>query len=260
MSTDVPIFTGAFPAGASDIESRDGAQPVIFDILGPDRETSVLPDGYRLVLHVNPNTFKISYSKKIERLQTKTGWVEQHWGDDAQTLNIDASTGTFMRLYSGLSNVTGTSQGGSRRETLAYDAYLDWLALFHSNGSIYDDTGQIAFQGIIEVTFSGGVYRGWFNSFTVTESADTPYAFQLSCTLEIAEEVQVWRSTYGGEESPYEGYVDIEGGGSAAIIAAPNTTRLQQAGEAGNRVYGSSAGGTQTSGGAGSPGDRGDPQ
>lgn len=251
---DTPIFTGAFPAGTGDIENRDGSQPVIFDILGPDRETSVLPEGYRLVLHVNPSSMKIAYTKKIERLQTKSGWVEQHWGDDTQTLAIDASTGTFMRLYSGLSNNTATTQGGSRRETLAYDSYLDWLALFHSNGSIYDGSGQIAFQGIIEVTFAGGVYRGWFNTFSVTESAESPYAFQLSCSMDIAEEVQVWRSTYGGVANPYEGYEEIETIERGGVIeGGDRSTKLRRASELGNRID-SSAGGVQTSSGTGTGG------
>ena len=220
MSTDVPIFRPAFPAGAADVASRNGTQPVIFDILGPDRETSILPAEWRLVLHVNPSSMKMSYSKKIERIQTKGGWVEQHWGDDAQNIAFEASTGSFMRLYSGLSDTTSTTYGGTRRETLAYDSYLDWLALFHNNGSVYDHSGQVVFQGIIQVTFAAGVYRGWFTQFSVTESAEKPYAFQLSCAMEIAEEIQVWRSAYGGEANgAYEGYADhadlgsFEGGG-----------------------------------------------
>lgn len=206
MSTDVPIFTGAFPGGVGDVASRDGQQPVIFDILGPDRETSVLPDEWKLVLHVNPSSMKMSYSKKIERIQTKGGWVEQHWGDDAQNIAFTASTGSFMRLYSGLSNTTSTVYGGNRRETLAYDSYLDWLAMFHSNGSVYDYSGQIAFQGIIQVTFAGGVYRGWFTQFSVNETAENPYSFQLTCAMDIAEEVQVWRSAYGGTQTTSEAY------------------------------------------------------
>lgn len=195
MATDQPLFTGAFPAREDDEFSKKGKRPVIFDILGPDRETSILPEGLKLVLHVNPNSLSIKYARKVERIQTRGGWVEQHWGDDTQGIDIDASTGGFMRLYTGLSNVTSPSMtGGSRRETLAYDTYLDMLALFHNNGSVYDVEGQVALQGIIKITFDGGVYLGWFNSFAVSETADKPYQFSMTASIEIETEIQVWRS------------------------------------------------------------------
>jgi hypothetical protein len=221
MPQSRPLLQGAFPAGENEAESREGKRPVIFDVMGPDYETSLLPDGFKLVLFVNPSSLSIKYARVVERMQTRSGFVEQHWGDGAQGLDIEASTGGFMRLYSGLSNVTSpSSTGGSRRETLAYDSYLDMLALFHNNGSIYDYAGQVALQGIIKVTFDGGVYRGWFNQFSVTESAESPYRFTMSTSMEISDEVQVWKTTV-----PFN---RVQSGGPAsngepAQAQAPNT-------------------------------------
>lgn len=195
MATDQPLFRGAFPAREGEDYSGQGKRPVVFDILGPDHATSLLPTGIKLVLWVNPSSLSIKYTRKVERIQTLGGWVEQHWGDDAESIDISMATGGFMRLYSGLSDVTSpATTGGSRRETLAYDTYLDMLALFHNNGSVYDVNGKVALQGIIKMTFDGGVYLGWFNSFTVQESAEKPYQFTLSAALEIKEEVQTWKS------------------------------------------------------------------
>lgn len=194
-----------------------GLRPVVFDILGPDRETSILPLGYRLVLWANPDEMSFSYSKKIERIQTKGGFVEQHWGDDTQTMSISASSGGFMRLYSGMSNVTNPEMGGTRRETLAYDRYLDFLALFHNNGSVYDVLGQVALQGIIKITFDGGVYLGWFTTFNVTEDATKPFMFQLSMDFDISEEVQVWRTQAGARAAASE---------NNAYAEATNATEL----------------------------------
>jgi len=186
----------------------DGRRPVIFDILGPDRLTSILPLDYRLVLWANPSEMSFTYSRKVERIQTRGGFVEQHWGDDTQNMSLTAVSGGFMRLYSGLSNVTNPGLGGTRRDTLAYDRYLDFLALFHNNGSVYDAAGQVGLQGILKVTFDGGSYLGWFNSFNVTESADKPFMFSLTADFDIADEVQVWRTQAGGrtvasEENAY---------------------------------------------------------
>ena len=195
MAGGQPLFTGAFPAREEDEFSGRGVRPVIFDILGPDKETSILPDGIKMVLHVNPSSMSIKYARKVERIQTKGGFVEQHWGDDTQSIDFDAATGGFMRLYTGLSNVTSPAlTGGTRRESLAYDTYLDLLALFHNNGSVYGTDGQIALQGIIKVTFDGGVYLGWFENCTVTESAEKPFMFTMSTTLTVDKEIQVWRT------------------------------------------------------------------
>ena len=190
-----PVFKSAF-VSADDEFNGLGVRPVVFDILGPDMATSILPADVRMVLHVNPSSMAPSYAKQIERIQTKGGFVEQHWGEAARSISFSMATGGFKRLYTGLSNVTGGGfdTGGTRRETIAYDKYLDLLALFHNNGSIYDDTGQIAFQGIIKISFDGGIYLGWFSSFSIAESADKPYQFDLSADFIVAHEVMRMRT------------------------------------------------------------------
>ena len=191
----IPIFSSAFVSEDDEFNGL-GIRPVVFDILGPDLSTSILPEGLRMVLHVNPSSMAFSYAKQIERIQTKGGFVEQHWGEATRSISFALATGGFKRLYSGLSNITGggLDVGGSRRETIAYDKFLDLLALFHNNGSIYDTSGQIVFQGIIKITFDGGVYLGWFASFNVTESADQPFQFSLSAEFTVAHEVMKLRT------------------------------------------------------------------
>jgi hypothetical protein len=164
-------------------EKYKNLRPVIFDVLGPDYETSLLPDGYKLVLHLNPQSMSLSYQRKVVRIQTRGGFVEQHWGDEPQTISFEAVT------------------GGTRRETLAYDSYLDFLSLFHGNGSIYDSNGQVISQGIIKVTFDGGVYLGWFSSFSVTESSDKAFMFSMSAEMTIHKELQVWRTVYNPDQA-----------------------------------------------------------
>ena len=196
--TSIPLFKSAFMSPDDEHDLSSGKKPVVFDILAPDYETSLLPEGMKLVLHVNPQSMAINYAKVIERTQTMGGYVEQHWGDGAKTIDFNISTGGFMRLYSGLSNITGgpgaNDVGGNRRETIAYDKYLDMLALFHNNGSIYDTSGKIVFQGIIKVTFDGGIYLGWFQSFNVSDDATKPFMFSLTANFVIAEEIQRFRS------------------------------------------------------------------
>jgi hypothetical protein len=180
-----------------------GKRPVVFDILGPDRRTSLLPDFLKMVLHVNPSTMQISYAKVIERTQTLGGFVEAHWGEAPTDVQFQIATGGFLRLFAGLSNITGPTPsnmdirpanmqavgtGGTRRDTIAYDKYLDLLALYKNNGSVYDTYGQIAFQGQILITFDGGAWYGWFDTFSVEETAERPYQFALTAHFVVDRE------------------------------------------------------------------------
>jgi len=208
---NAPVFRSAFMS-PDDGTNGLGARPVIFDVLAPDQETSILPPDLRMVLHVNPHTMSIQYEKSIERIQTKGGYVEQHWGEGARTIDFTQATGGFKRLYAGLSNITGDSGNGAlntlgtRRETIAYDKYLDFLALFHNNGSVYDTTGQIVFQGIIKILFDGGIYLGWFSNFQVMESADKGFQFELTTSFTVQSEILRFRSmpytSTGGTQYP----------------------------------------------------------
>lgn len=224
-SRDVnPVFRSAFQSPDDEFNPNLGVRPVVFDILAPDQETSILPDNLKMVLHVNPTSLNFSYEKIIERIQTKGGYVEQHWGDGARTISFNMVTGGFMRLRTGLSNVTGGGwdTGGTRRETIAYDKYLDMLALFHNNGSIYDTTGSIVFQGILKVTFDGGVYLGWFQSFQVSESAEKPYQFELTAEFMISHEILRLRSVMPPNPNFYQpAYGPPSAGGTVSDLASP---------------------------------------
>jgi len=194
----LPLFRSAFRSGEDEYNTSRGVRPVVFDILAPDQETSILPQDLKMVLHVNPRSMAFSYTKIIERINTKGGFVEQHWGEGIRGIEFSIATGGFMRLYGGLSNVTGGpgayATGGTRRETIAYDKYLDLLALFHNNGSVYDVMGKVVFQGVIKITFDGGIYLGWFSSFGVAEAADKPYQFELTASFTVDREIQRFRS------------------------------------------------------------------
>jgi len=214
----IPVFTSAFQS-PDDEYGGTGKRPVVFDIIGPDWETSILPDYLKMVLHVNPSSMSIAYQNVIERIQTRGGFVEQHWGEGVRSIDFNMSTGGFMRLYTGLSNITGgpgaIDTGGTRRETLAYDKYLDLLALFHNNGSIYDVTGKIVFQGIVKISFDGGIYFGWFSDFSKAENVDKPYQFALTAKFTIDHEVQRFHSMPYGSS-----LADLSRGAPSSVLTA----------------------------------------
>lgn len=188
-------------------EAKLGIRPFIFDIIAPDGVTSLLPDNLKMVLHINPQGLDFTYSKIVTRDQTMMGWVETYFGDQVITVNIEAASGAFIRPYTGLSAITGpvgvngtsygTNIGGTRRDTITYDKYLDALSLFHNNGSIYDGYGNVALQGRIKMSFDEGTWWGWFQSFSVTDSADKPYSFQISLAMQVERETHGIRTQNG---------------------------------------------------------------
>lgn len=187
----------SFPRGVDE----GGRKVMAFDILGPDKSTSILPEGLKMVLHVNPSSMQLNYARQIDRAQTRGGWVEWHWGLNPTTINLQGVSGGFVRPYAGLSNITGPTPsnealgplkakdaGGTRRETIAYDAFLDYLALFRQNGAIYDVRGNVALQGQVVLIYDGAYYYGWFDEFSAEESAEKPYLFSLTAKLSVERE------------------------------------------------------------------------
>jgi hypothetical protein len=165
-------------------------KPVLFDILSPDKNTSLIPDGMKMLLQVNPSQMKISHQKIIERITTRGGFVEQHFGERPVGLTFEGVTGGFVhRKYGYIANTVNSSNNfndsATRRDTLAYSKYLDLLAFYKNNGAIYNKDGLIIVQGIIRVEFDNHTWDGWFSSFNVTEASEKPYMFTLSCEMTI---------------------------------------------------------------------------
>lgn len=198
------ILKGSF--SSIDMDNSGGKRPVVFDILSPDLETSILPDYMKLVAHVNPSSMKFSYQNIVERIPTMGGFVEQHFGSGIDSIAMDCVTGGFMRLYTGLMGNSGGGLdiGGTRRDTLAYDSYLDMLALFHNNGAVYDMNNNIILHGIIKIMFDGDYWLGWFENFNVTEDATKPYMLSLTMNFTVSKEYMGIRSlltNYGNSYS-----------------------------------------------------------
>lgn len=156
---------------------KRGGIPMAFQITSPLNPSRILLP-HALVMHVNPNNLDDSQTKKIERFQTKGGWVEQHWGDELDEISASGSTGAFMHIYTGLSSLL-------RQRTIAWDRYRDLLELFKNNGSVHDPRGNIALRGQVMLMYDRGTYLGAFRTFETKETSDSPFAFALSWTFKV---------------------------------------------------------------------------
>jgi hypothetical protein len=172
---------------------RRNVMPVAFQITSPfDKRLALLP--HALVMHVNPANWSETHTKKIERIQTRGGWVEQHWFDELSEISADGSTGAFVNLYTGVSSVL-------RQRTIAWDRFRDLYDLFHNNGSVYDPSGNIVLQGHVLLIYDRGSYVGFFTSFNVDETDESPFAFQISWTFKVEETIMKIPDYVGEQQS-----------------------------------------------------------
>jgi hypothetical protein len=163
------------------LEQRKSFIPMAFQVTSPfNSRRCLLP--HALVLHVNPQSYSENHSKKVERIQTRGGFVEQHWGDELTEISADGSTGAFMNIYTGLSSVM-------RHKTIAWDRYRDLHDLYRNNGSVFDPYGNIVLQGSIMLMYDRGTYIGFFKSIDIEETADQPFAFKVSWNFKVEEEI-----------------------------------------------------------------------
>lgn len=163
------------------LEGRKSFIPVAFQVTSPfDHRRVLLP--HALVMHVNPANWSESHTKRVERIQTRGGFVEQHWGDDLTEISADGSTGAFMNIYTGLSSVL-------RHKTIAWDRYRDLHDLYRNNGSVYNPYGDIVLQGRIMLMYDRATYLGYFRSLDVEESDDQPYSFRVSWNFKVEETI-----------------------------------------------------------------------
>ncbi len=169
------------PAYSHGMATRQTFIPMAFQVTSPVSNRRVLMP-HALVMHVNPQNYSEQHSKKIERIQTRGGWVEQHWGDDLTEITCDGSTGAFMNIYTGLTALL-------RQQTIQWDRYRDLFDLYRNNGSLYDPYGNIVLQGNIMLMYDRGTYNGYFRSFDYEETDDSPFAFKLSFTFKVQEEL-----------------------------------------------------------------------
>jgi hypothetical protein len=156
---------------------RYGPIPMAFQITSPlDNQMALLP--HALVMHVNPANFNEQHTKKIERIQTRGGFVEQHWGDELSVISCDGSTSAFINLYTGTSSVL-------RQQTIAWDRYRDLHDLYRNNGDVYDPFGNIVLRGNVMLMYDKGVYIGYFSTFSSEETDGSPFTFNLNWEFKV---------------------------------------------------------------------------
>lgn len=175
-----------------------------------------VPEFGLVKMYVNPENITYNNNKVIHKDRTKGGYTLQYWGEDLSTMIISGTTGAsgieginvlyeiyraeqyafdsvglslaannasqpnILDSFLGVSDSTGSFLNGT--VSGAIGAVGSLLGMSSPNTALVANSinslGQLAFT--VEMYYNGWVHRGYFNSMTITESAND---FLLHYTL-----------------------------------------------------------------------------
>jgi len=174
-----------------------------------------------LNLIVNPNTISNNMAKVINRTQTMTGWLEDHWGEELDTVTFQGSGAGFIwggpqyptgpikqtpreiqQVFNdymdipdlgineplGIGDHTGLTVR-RRRETLAYDEFRRLMHLMNANAANFDTRGFVNKRLFIQLGYDVALYRGYFESIDITEDAENPFKFIYTATFKVEKTI-----------------------------------------------------------------------
>ncbi|KKN61311.1 hypothetical protein LCGC14_0523020 [marine sediment metagenome] len=192
----------------------------------------LVPEGPIVQMYCNPQQIVYNYSKNIENQRTKGGFVIQYWGEALTILDITGTTGT-----SGIEGIN-VLHDVYRGEQLAFDPFALFLAAKTSKDTFSGDifgvesafssgesflgalsgaseasSPSAAKQGPtlaslatqVEMYWSGEVYRGYFNTFTVTERAENLGLFDYAMRFTVTQKRGFRRNFLGWHRSATNG-------------------------------------------------------
>lgn len=176
--------------------------------------------GVRLL--VNPASINVNMARIVNRSQTMVSWVEEHWGEEIDTVSIQGSTAAFVLgasdlryardqankdvqnkeaaradFYSSLglqdqSLITPANSANFlepglttrfRRNTLSYQEFRKLIEVFVTNGVVYDSQGFVAERRFVQISYDYSSYVGYFESIDVTEEATMPFRMMYTISF-----------------------------------------------------------------------------
>lgn len=176
-----------------------------------------------LTMLINPATMNANMAKIVGRSQTMTGWVEDHWGEELDTVTFSGSTASFLwggprpdfakgplsdspdairdvfSNYLNIPNLGSADPVGPgdhsgltvkrRRDTLSYDEFRYIMQLMNSQAANYDVRGFVKERFFIELSYDIATYLGYFESIDITEAAASPFKFDYIMTFKAEKTI-----------------------------------------------------------------------
>jgi hypothetical protein len=180
----------------------------------PPQEGGLVYDEDKILgveLMVNPQTMSNNMAKLISRSQTMTTFVEDHWGEELDTITFQGFTAAFVygaadihglknspgsvtqqylkEQSQSIQDISGSMTVSKRRESMSYHQFKRVVDIFRVNGCFFDSFGLVTKRYYVMLAYGRSAYKGFFESIDVTEEASNPFRFQYTVTYKSEETV-----------------------------------------------------------------------
>jgi hypothetical protein len=175
-----------------------------------DENENLLPlavsNGQQIVaikLLVNPASVSFNMSKIVNRSQSMVGWIEEHWGEELDTISLQGSSASFV--LGEISNIRDISYGTMppeqfnanigvttlrRRETVGYKEFRRLIQIMNSNACDFDSaTGFVTARRFIKLSWDYAAILGYIESFDTTEDAASPFRLTYQMTFKAEKTI-----------------------------------------------------------------------
>jgi hypothetical protein len=172
-----------------------------------------------VILTVNPNSINLNAAKIVNRTQTMSGWLEEHWGEEMDSITFQGSTAAFIwdgptqggqtfeetrgafNAFVGAEDL-GTVYNGeegnglatlNRKSTASYREFTQLMQLMNANAASFDVYGLVKDRLFIQISYDYASYLGYFESFDLTEDSASPFRFIYTITFKSEKTLYKYR-------------------------------------------------------------------
>lgn len=152
-----------------------------------------------LVLYVNPTEFSVSYQHVIaDGDRGRDFHIIEHWGLQQPTINASGQIGaTYIDSTNGRGQKTGGVTRALRRESAAYQHFMNLFQIYKNNAYIFNVHHRISMLGSVKIFYDDAIYTGSFDSFSISEAEDKPYSLEYNFQFTVRFEERVARTSRG---------------------------------------------------------------
>lgn len=175
-----------------------------------------------LSLLINPSNMNVTFSKKIQTNFARGGFVVEEWGEEQDVIQCEGKIGGYYIAQSSVKNAPDSLSGLNRYErnkSLSFKNLFKLLLVYRNNGVIFQNTTKSAQRnkliqkygyssvdkrvplvlqnqknridrvGDVYLGYDHTIYRGAFNTFSITEEANSPYTLSYKFEFTVQRTV-----------------------------------------------------------------------
>jgi len=132
-----------------------------------------------LAMRINPASFSVKGEKIVnDGNWGRNGPIIEYWGDNQDKISGSGKIGGFYAIDTANANGPGITRW-ARNFSASWQNFQALYLLYRSNGALFlkDDFSLV---GSVYIYYDSAIYIGSFDSFNMTEDANTPFTVEYS--------------------------------------------------------------------------------